>query len=63
MIIRGNTDFKAGEGTVESFGDHRIAMSLSILSLLSKGKVTVLDSDCINISFPSFLYNLKKVLV
>lgn len=63
MIIRGKTNFKAGEGTVDSFVDHRIAMSLSILSLLSTGKVTILNSDCINTSFPSFKYNLKKVLV
>jgi 3-phosphoshikimate 1-carboxyvinyltransferase len=63
MTIRGSTDFKAGEGPVDSFGDHRIAMSLSILSLLSTGKVTILNSDCINTSFPSFKYNLKKVLV
>ena len=63
MKITGNTNFKAGEGTVDSFGDHRIAMSLSILSLLSTGKVTILNSDCINTSFPSFIYNLKKVLI
>lgn len=63
MIVRGSTGFKAGEGTVESFGDHRIAMSLSILSLLSAGKVTILNSDCINTSFPSFKYILKKLMV
>jgi 3-phosphoshikimate 1-carboxyvinyltransferase len=63
MVIRGSTDFKAGEGIVESFRDHRIAMSLSILSLLSKGKVTILNSDCIDTSFPSFKYILKKLIV
>lgn len=62
MVIKGKSDFKAGEGTVSSTGDHRIAMSLSILALLSKGTVTILDSDCINISFPGFKYNLKKIL-
>ncbi len=62
MIIKGDINFQAGEGSVESFGDHRIAMSLSILALLSKGNVTVLDSDCIDTSFPGFIYNLKKVL-
>ncbi|MFA5014227.1 MAG: 3-phosphoshikimate 1-carboxyvinyltransferase [Actinomycetota bacterium] len=62
MIINGDIDFQAGEGAVESFGDHRVAMSLSILALLSKGNVTVLDSDCINTSFPGFIYNLKKIM-
>jgi 3-phosphoshikimate 1-carboxyvinyltransferase len=63
MVIRGSTGFKAAEGTVESFRDHRIAMSLSILSLLSEGKVTILNSDCIDTSFPSFKYILKKLIV
>ncbi|MDD5622040.1 MAG: 3-phosphoshikimate 1-carboxyvinyltransferase [Actinomycetota bacterium] len=62
MIINGDVDFQADEGAVESFGDHRVAMSLSILALLSKGNVTVLDSDCINTSFPGFIYNLKKIM-
>jgi 3-phosphoshikimate 1-carboxyvinyltransferase len=62
MVIKGDENFRAGEGIVESFCDHRIAMSLSILALLSTGNVTILDSDCINTSFPDFRYNLKKVL-
>ncbi len=63
IIIKGNSNFKTGEGVVKSFGDHRIAMSLSILALLSSGNVTILDSDCVNVSFPGFKYNLKKILV
>ena len=63
MIIKGNPNFKAGEGAVKSFGDHRIALSLSILALLSTGSVTILDSDCVNVSFPGFKYSLKKILV
>jgi len=62
MVINGDRNFKAGEGTVDSYGDHRIAMSLSILALSSSGKVSILDSDCINTSFPGFKYNLKKSL-
>src|SRR3989304_1553839 len=62
MVIEGNVNFQAGEGIVESFGDHRVAMSLSILALLSTGNVTILDSDCINTSFPGFIYNLKKIM-
>jgi 3-phosphoshikimate 1-carboxyvinyltransferase len=62
MIIDGNNDFQVGEGTVNSYGDHRIAMSLSILGLRSKGSVSILDSDCINTSFPGFKYNIKKII-
>jgi 3-phosphoshikimate 1-carboxyvinyltransferase len=63
LIIEGDRNLRVGEGSVDSFGDHRIAMSLAILSLLSKSKVKILNSDCINTSFPSFKYILKKVLV
>ncbi len=49
------------ENTVESFGDHRIAMSLAVMALLSIGKVTILDSDCINTSFPTFKHELQKL--
>jgi len=63
LIIEGNRNLRVGEGSVDSFGDHRIAMSLAILSLLSKGKVKILNSDCINTSFPGFKYILKKLLI
>jgi len=60
LIIRGNKDLVVPENTVESFGDHRIAMSLAIMSLLSVGKVTILGSDCINTSFPTFKHELQQ---
>jgi 3-phosphoshikimate 1-carboxyvinyltransferase len=63
MVITGKKDFKSGGGTVESFGDHRIAMSLLVLSLMSEEKVTIINSECINTSFPSFKYILKKLIV
>jgi 3-phosphoshikimate 1-carboxyvinyltransferase len=63
MIINGDNNFQPGEGAVDSYGDHRIAMSLSILALRSKGIVNILDSDCINTSFPGFKYDLRKSLV
>ena len=63
LIINGDKNLKVEEGVVESFGDHRVAMSLAILSLLSKGKVKILSSECIDTSFPGFKYILKKVLV
>ncbi|MCK5566476.1 MAG: 3-phosphoshikimate 1-carboxyvinyltransferase, partial [Actinomycetia bacterium] len=44
--IIGNNENRITGGTVESMGDHRIAMSLAILSLLSKNKTIILDSGC-----------------
>ncbi len=44
---------------VDSFGDHRIAMSFAIAGL-SDGMI-VSDIDCIKTSFPNFLDILKKI--
>ncbi|MBE3088987.1 MAG: 3-phosphoshikimate 1-carboxyvinyltransferase [Actinobacteria bacterium] len=62
LIIRGSKDLKIGEGSLECNRDHRIAMALAILSLKTKGKVKILDSECISTSFPSFKYELKKAV-
>ncbi|RII26855.1 MAG: 3-phosphoshikimate 1-carboxyvinyltransferase [Geobacter sp.] len=45
----------------ESFGDHRIAMSMLIAGLAAAGNVTVDDIDCIATSFPTFIELLEKV--
>ncbi|MCL5073409.1 MAG: 3-phosphoshikimate 1-carboxyvinyltransferase [Actinobacteria bacterium] len=62
LVIEGSKDLKIGEGTLECSGDHRIAMALAILSLKTNKKTEILDSDCINTSFPSFKYELKKAV-
>ncbi len=50
-------------GEVESFGDHRIAMSLSVAALVTEGGITVSDTDCVATSFPTFFPLLEKVAV
>ncbi|MCL1986830.1 MAG: 3-phosphoshikimate 1-carboxyvinyltransferase [Firmicutes bacterium] len=40
--------------TVDSHGDHRLAMILSILALAANGETTVLSADSANVSFPGF---------
>ncbi|MDR2905330.1 MAG: 3-phosphoshikimate 1-carboxyvinyltransferase [Helicobacteraceae bacterium] len=39
---------------VESFGDHRIAMSFAIAGIAAEGEMTINDTDCIATSFPNF---------
>ncbi len=41
-------------GTVESFGDHRVAMSLAVAGTIADGPVTVLDTQPVETSFPGF---------
>lgn len=44
---------------VDSFGDHRIAMSFAIALLACGGEVR--DSACIDVSFPQFLKHLSHI--
>ncbi|MET1125102.1 MAG: 3-phosphoshikimate 1-carboxyvinyltransferase [Archaeoglobaceae archaeon] len=46
-------------GTVDSFGDHRIAMSFSLLGLL--GKIKVRGAECVSVSFPGFFEVLRSL--
>ena len=57
--IKGPCKIKGTE--VYSYKDHRIAMALSIAGLISEGKTTIIDADCVDISFPEF-YDLLEIL-
>ena len=46
---------------IKTYGDHRIAMSFAILSLLYKNKLIIDDESCISISYPDFKKHLKKL--
>jgi 3-phosphoshikimate 1-carboxyvinyltransferase len=48
-------------GQVDSFGDHRIAMSFAVAALVASGAVSINDTDCIATSFPTFFPLLEKV--
>ncbi|HEY6872038.1 MAG TPA: 3-phosphoshikimate 1-carboxyvinyltransferase [Geobacteraceae bacterium] len=48
-------------GAFESFGDHRIAMSMLVAGLAAAGEVTVNDVACIATSFPNFTELLAGV--
>ena len=41
-------------GTVESFGDHRVAMSLAVAATTADGEVLVRNVDAVDTSFPGF---------
>lgn len=60
LIIDGGASLRGG--AVESYSDHRIAMSFAILSLVTDGKVHISDPDCVNISAPSFYEDLRSLL-
>ena len=59
MIIHGGKPLHGA--VIESYKDHRIAMSFAIASLLADGETKIIDSECVNISFPSFYEDLNRL--
>ena len=60
MIIQGG---KHLYGTaIDSKLDHRIAMTFAVLALCAEGETTILGSECVNISYPGFYTDLKKLV-
>ncbi|NDU89363.1 MAG: 3-phosphoshikimate 1-carboxyvinyltransferase [Ferrovum sp.] len=52
LIIEGGQGF--GSGTVESCGDHRIAMSFAMAALRARGPIEIRDCANVATSFPGF---------
>jgi len=60
MIIQGSGRLRGA--TCRSWGDHRIAMALTIAALCAQGETRILNSGCISISFPGFLDTLQSLV-
>ncbi len=52
IIVNGGGRLSGGE--VDPFGDHRIAMSAAVASIVSDGKIIIKDSECVAKSYPGF---------
>jgi len=50
-------------GWVESYGDHRVAMSFLIAGLVAEGEIVVGGTECIATSFPNFTPLLKGLMI
>ncbi|MDB4470649.1 3-phosphoshikimate 1-carboxyvinyltransferase [Deltaproteobacteria bacterium] len=48
-------------GTVSSFGDHRIAMSMAVAALRAEAEVLIEDTGCTATSFPNFWELLQSI--
>lgn len=51
VIIEGG---RLGGGTIDSHGDHRVAMAFSVASLISDGPIEIRDTAAVATSFPGF---------
>lgn len=50
------------EGTVETGGDHRIAMAFGVLGRSGPGEVRVDDPACVGVSYPGFWEDLDRAV-
>ena len=57
MKIRGGEI--VGNVEVESYGDHRMAMTLAVASLLTESEVTIRGAECVAKSYPNFFETLE----
>lgn len=61
MIINGG---KVLHGAViDPHFDHRIAMSFAVAAMIADGETTIKDADCVQISYPGFYQDLRKLCV
>ena len=60
MEIDGGADLHGA--TMQSFGDHRIAMAFAIAGLFAEGETVIENVACVNTSYPGFELELEKLL-
>ncbi len=60
MVIEGGRPLTGTH--IRTFLDHRIAMSFAVAGLAAAGETILHDSQCVDISYPAFFTDLKKVL-
>ena len=60
MEIEG-TNKLPGNVTISTHDDHRIAMTFAILGLISDGEIKLDNKNCVEISYPGFFDDLRKV--
>ncbi len=59
MIIHGGKPLQGA--ALDSYGDHRIAMSFTIAALCAEGITEIRNAECVNISYPGFFADLAKL--
>lgn len=63
MIIegKGSSELPLTGAVIDSFADHRIAMSFAVASLIAEGETTIRGSECVSISYPYFYSDLLSL--
>lgn len=59
MIIRGGKTLHGA--VIDSKLDHRIAMSFAVAAMNAEGETEILESECVDISYPKFYEDMKML--
>ena len=60
MIIEGTGHLNGA--SIQSYLDQRIAMAFSVAGLASDGETQIVDSQCVDVSYPEFYADLNKLM-
>lgn len=61
MIIHGPSKLQGG--TVESYHDHRIGMTMALAGLIAQNEVVVRNVESIAVSYPGFFEDIEKLTI
>lgn len=63
FYIHGGTPLHVDQPTtIDSCGDHRVGMMLTIAALITTGEVSLANAEAVNISYPDFFRDLNEVV-
>ena len=62
FLVEGRgTGYLLEDGKVDSFGDHRIAMSFIVAGLRAKKEIKINNTECIKTSYPEFIEQMSSL--
>jgi 3-phosphoshikimate 1-carboxyvinyltransferase len=59
IVIDGPTELRGA--TVDSLGDHRLAMTFAIAGLIASGRTIIGGAESVAISYPTFFADLERI--
>ncbi len=60
LIVKGKKNLNPAR--VNTYNDHRIAMALSVAALNIIGESEIIDTQCVNVSYPNFYHSIREIL-
>ena len=60
LIVRGGRSLHGA--TLDSLGDHRLAMSLAVAGLIAEGETAIMNAEAYRESFPNFVDLMRSLI-